>query len=130
MTEIGDQETENREVGYKRLKAWEKCDELAKAVYKASAHFPKEETYALTAQIRRASLSAPTNIVEGYARKGRKEFRHFLSISLASLAETGYLLEFARSQGYLSEDGFEKLDSLRDECSRVVWGLLESQTVR
>lgn len=129
MTETRNQGTKNRKVGYRRLKAWVKCDELAKAIYKTSAKFPKEETYALTAQIRRASLSAPTNIVEGYARKGRKEFRHFLSISLASLAETGYLLEFARSQGYLSEDGFEKLDSLRDECSRVVWGLLESQTV-
>jgi four helix bundle protein len=117
-------------LGYGNLKAWERCDESAKAVYKASAKFPKEETYALTSQIRRASLSAPTNIVEGYARKGRKEFRHFLSIASASLAETGYLLEFAGSQGYLSEDEFKQLADLRDECSRVVWGLLESQTVR
>lgn len=115
-------------VGYKNLKAWAKCNELAKVIYKVSATFPKEETYALTSQIRRAALSAPTNIVEGYARGGRKEFRQFLSIALASLAEAGYLLEFARSQNYLSEIEFTRLDNLRDECSRVVWGLTGSQT--
>lgn len=114
-------------LGYKNLKAWEKCDELAREVYSVSAKFPREEVYAFTSQIRRASLSAPTNIVEGYARRGKREFRQFLSIALGSLAETGYLLEFAKSQGYLSDKEFVIMNGLRDECSRLVWGLMKSQ---
>lgn len=118
-------------LGYKNLKAWEKCDELAKEIYRVSASFPRDEIYALTSQLRRAGLSAPTNIVEGYARrsKSKKEFYQFLTITLGSLAEAGYLLDFAKSLGYVSDPEFDKLSSLRDECSRLVWGLIRSQTV-
>jgi len=113
---------------YKKLKAWEKCDKLANKVYETTVIFPKEEIYALTSQLRRASLSAPTNIVAGYSRNSKKEFHKFLTIALASLAETGYLLEFAQAQGYLSSGHLTELDKLRDECSRMVWGLMRSQT--
>ena len=58
---------------YKELIVWQKADELAIEVYKATGSFPKEEIYGLTSQIRRAALSIPTNIAEGYARKGDKE---------------------------------------------------------
>ena len=83
------------EAGYKRLIVWEKADLLAKEIYVRTRSFPKEELYGLTSQLRRAGLSIPVNIVEGYARKSRKELQQFLNISLGSLAETEYLLKFA-----------------------------------
>ena len=58
---------------YKDLIAWQKADELAYEIYKMTKAFPRDEIYGLTSQIRRAALSVPTNIVEGYARKGDKE---------------------------------------------------------
>lgn len=116
-----------RVYGYKQLRAWEKCDELAKGVYAATAAFPREEIYALTSQLRRAALSAPTNVVEGSARRSKKELSQFLYIAWASLSETEYLLEFALSQKYLTEQEFQRLSGLRDECSRLVWGLLSSK---
>ncbi len=61
------------EVGYKKLAVWHKADELAYHVYMAVKKFPKEEIYGISSQLRRAALSVPTNIVEGYGRRGKKE---------------------------------------------------------
>ncbi|MDO8503757.1 MAG: four helix bundle protein [bacterium] len=112
---------------YKRLIAWEKADVFAKEVYKITAKFPKTEIYGLTSQLRRAVLSVPLNIIEGYARNNKKEFRNFLRIAYASLVEVEYLLEFALVQRYLADKEFAYLDSLRQECGRVLWKLLKSQ---
>jgi four helix bundle protein len=87
---------------YKDLNVWKRADDLALAVYGATKRFPKDEVYGLTSQLRRASLSVPTNIVEGYARKGDKELARFIGIAIGSLAETEYLLSFALRLGYLS----------------------------
>ncbi len=84
-------------------------DELAFQVYKATKQFPKEEMFGLTSQIRRAALSVPTNIVEGYSRKGDKELARFINISLGSLAETKYLLYFSDRLGYFKDDSYQKL---------------------
>lgn len=62
---------------YKDLRVWQKADELALEIYKISKGFPKDELYGLTSQNRCAALSIPTNIVEGYAQKGDKEFVRF-----------------------------------------------------
>ena len=72
--------------GYKKLKVWQKADELALAIYIESKKFPKEEIYGITSQLRRAALSVPTNIVEGSGRQNKKEFRQFVNIALGSLA--------------------------------------------
>lgn len=112
---------------YKKLIAWEKADVLAKEIYRLSAKFPKAEVYGLTSQLRRSSLSVALNIIEGYARNNKKEFRHFLRIAYASLVEAEYLLEFAFSQKYLTDGDFEKSDKLRNEGGKVLWKLLKSQ---
>ncbi len=112
---------------YKELIAWQKADLLAHSVYVVSGAFPKSEVFGLTSQLRRAALSVPTNIVEGFARLNRNEFRRFLSISLSSLSEVNYLLEFACKQGYLSVDKLGELMLLREECSRLIWSLHKSQ---
>ena len=65
------------EAGYKKLIVWQKADELAKFVYRETKNFPQEEIYGITSQLRRAALSIPTNIVEGYARQGKKELKQF-----------------------------------------------------
>ncbi len=113
----------NLKHGYKNLIAWQKADELARKVYFLTTTFPKEEVYGLTSQLRRAGLSVPTNIVEGYGRNNKKEFHHFLSITLGSLAEAGYLLEFAFAQLLINKSEFEKIIKLKEEVGQIVWKL-------
>lgn len=71
------------ELGYRKLIVWKKADELAYQIYRVVKKFPSSELYGLVSQMRRASFSIPTNIVEGYARKSRKEFKQFVNIALA-----------------------------------------------
>jgi len=115
------------ELGYKRLVAWQLTDRLAWEVYSATDSFPKVELFGLTSQLNRAILSVVLNIVEGYARNSKNEFRRFLLISLGSLAESGYLLDFAFKRSYLSKDKYQKLIELKNECGRVLWKLMKSQ---
>lgn len=72
---------------YKDLKIWQKSMALARATYKLTAQFPTEEKYGLASQMRRAAVSVPSNIAEGQARHGTREFLQFLSHASGSLAE-------------------------------------------
>ena len=118
----------NKNPGYKNLLAWQIADQLAQEVYKTTLQFPKEEIYGLTSQIRRASISIPLNIIEGYSRNNKNEFRQFLRIALGSLAETGYLLEFSFIQKYLSLEEFDVLTELKNRCGSLLWKLFKSQS--
>ncbi len=109
-----------------RLVAWQRCHSLALAVYRASEHWPAAERYGISGQIRRAALSAPTNIAEGSAKRGRSEFRRFLSHSIGSLSEVGYLLLVARDLGMLSEPSWSTLEQERDAAARVTFLLYRS----
>ena len=73
-------------VPYERFDAWKMSHQLALRVHWLTANWPVQERYGLTAQIRRAALSAPTNIAEGSAKRGPREFRRYLDISLGSLS--------------------------------------------
>ena len=86
--------------GYRNLKAWQKANELAHQVYDLTEKFPKSETFALTSQMRRAAVSVPANIAEGYARNSFKEKKNFYGISLASLAEVEFYIDFSRERRY------------------------------
>ena len=109
---------------YRRNKAWQKCDQFAFAVYGATRPFPREELYGLTSQIRRAALSAPTNIVEGCARRTQRDYLSFLNRAEASLEEAGYLLDFACRLGYLETKGWQVLLAMKEEAARVLAGLI------
>jgi four helix bundle protein len=111
---------------YSSLKAWQVAHRLALEVANATRSFPRHERFELASQLRRASLSAPTNLVEGQARYGSREALRFTLIAAASLLETDYLLLFALESGYLSENEHARLAELRSQASRLVYRLARS----
>ena len=106
---------------YRNLEVWQLADALALEIYKETRHFPKNEAYGITSQLRRAALSVPTNIVEGYSRRGDKELARFLDISLGSLGELRYLLSFSWRLGYLSEGRFAELENQAANVGMKLW---------
>jgi len=115
------------EVGYRKLIVWQKADEFAFQVYTATRNFPKDEIYGIISQLRRAALSVPTNIVEGYGRGGKKELKQFLNIALGSLAETRYLLDFSLRLKYLNSTTYTQLQDLAEEVGRLLWKFYKAQ---
>ena len=111
---------------WQKLEVWKLSDELAFQVYKATRSFPREEMFGLTSQIRRAALSVPTNIVEGYSRKGDKELARFVNISLGSLAETKYLLYFSNRLGYFKDGEYEDLRNGYNKLGKLLWRFYEA----
>ena len=109
---------------HQKLEAWAKGIELVIAIYKNSEHFPKEERYGLTSQIRRAAVSIPANIAEGAGRHSRKEFAHFLSNSQGSASELETELIIANRLGYLDEASFTLLIRELDRIGRLITGLV------
>ena len=109
---------------HQKLEAWAKGIELVIAIYKNSEHFPKEERYGLTSQIRRAAVSIPANIAEGAGRHSRKEFAHFLSNSQGSASELETELMIANRLGYLDEASFTLLIRELDRIGRLIMGLV------
>jgi four helix bundle protein len=109
---------------YRSIKAWQKCDAFAFAVYGATRRFPRDELYGLTSQVRRSALSAPTNIVEGCGRRTQRDYLLFLNRAETSLEEAGYLLDFARRLGYLQPKQARQLLDLKEEAARVLTGLI------
>ncbi len=115
------------EVGYRKLIVWQKADEFAFQVYTATGNFPQDEIYGIISQLRRAALSVPTNIVEGYGRGGRRELRQFLNIALGSLAETRYLLDFSLRLKYLNSTTHTQLQDLAEEVGKLLWKFYKAQ---
>jgi four helix bundle protein len=108
---------------YERLEAWRMAHRLVLTIYKVTDDWPSEERFGLTVQVRRAALSVPVNIAEGAAKRGHREFRRFLDISLGSLSELTYLLRFSRDRGLLTPETWTELESLRDEAGKLTWQL-------
>ena len=89
---------------HKDLKVWQEAMNLVVVIYEISENFPSKEIYGLTSQLRRASISVPSNIAEGAGRKGKKEFARFLYIALGSLSELETQLEIASRLTYMNEE--------------------------
>lgn len=83
---------------------WQRGIKLAKSCYQLTQHFPKSELYGLTSQIRRCSVSVPSNIAEGYGRLGAKEYKRYLSIALGSLRELDTQLVIALEVELVSKE--------------------------
>lgn len=108
---------------HKELK--ELLDQYVHGVYDVSAHFPKDEVFGVTSQLRRSTLSIMLNYIEGYARKHQKVLRNFLEISYGSLKESKYLLYFSYKRKYLPDKNYQKLIEKADRIGKMLWGILE-----
>lgn len=96
---------------FKELKVWQKSIDLVTETYLRSQKFPKEETYGLTSQIRKAAISIPSNIAEGCGRRSEKDFFNFLGIALGPAFELETQFTIARKLNFLSEAEFSELES-------------------
>ena len=115
---------------YRELIVWQEGIKLAKAVYKLTEKFPRQETYALADQIRPAVVSVPSNIAEGQARKAPGDFRRFLHIALGSLAEVDTQLVLAQEFGYLSKEDIDVLDEKIQWLRKRLYALINSLPAR
>jgi four helix bundle protein len=111
---------------YERFEAWQIAHQLALEIYRVTDNWPKEERFGLAIQLRRAALSAPTNIAEGAAKRGNREFRRFLDIALGSLSEVSYLLRFSRDRELLASESWLELETLRNRAGQLTWRLYRS----
>ena len=111
---------------YRDLLVWQRAIELVVLVYRLSAEFPRNETYGLTAQIRRASVSVPSNIAEGYGRGTRKEYLQFLSIARGSLKELETQAIIAERLSYATSAQIERLLSDSERLGKMLGSLIRS----
>lgn len=91
---------------YKKLNVWQNSHSLTLKIYEATKSFPKEELFGLTSQMRRASVSIPSNLAEGTARRSQKEFSRFIEIAQGSAFELEYQLLLSSELGYLKSNDF------------------------
>jgi four helix bundle protein len=109
---------------HRDLQAWQRAVRLVTGVYGHTKNYPTSEQFGLTSQMRRAAVSVPANIAEGFARKGTKELLHFLNIAAGSLSELDTLLEIA--SGLQFGTGHEEIQGEADAVSGLVMGLAAS----
>jgi four helix bundle protein len=111
--------------GHRGLVAWQKAMELVTEIYRITKDFPRDELYGLVSQLRRAAVSVPSNLAEGYGRNSRNEFHQFVDVARGSLAESETQIEIAKNMHYVNEESFSELLSRVDEVGRVLTGLRE-----
>lgn len=114
---------------YRDLLVWQRAIELVVLVYRFSAEFPRSETYGLSAQIRRASVSVPSNIAEGYGRGSRKEYIQFLSIARGSLKELETQTILAQRLSYATSAQVARLLSDSERVGKMLGSLIRSLKV-
>ncbi|MFV5697557.1 four helix bundle protein [Flavobacterium sp. ZT3R17] len=105
---------------FRNLLVWQKSMSLTTKIYNSTKKFPKEEIFGLTSQIRRCSISIPSNIAEGFGRDSNKEYLRFLNISIGSLFEMQTQLEIAKNIQYLDEEEFNNLYENSREIERML----------
>jgi four helix bundle protein len=109
---------------HNNLEAFKLADEIAVMVYRITSGYPKTEIYGLTAQMRRAAVSAASNIVEGCTRISQKEFLRFLEISYGSLKELRYQFTLSFRLEYCDETAFAQGDKKMHEAEKVIGCLI------
>lgn len=114
---------------YKELIVWQKAVNLVSVIYQATKDFPKEELYGLTNQIRRAAVSIPSNIAEGFGRNSKNDFKRFLQISISSVFEVQTQLEIARNLQFFSEDEYKIVFDLTREVEAMLSALIRKLKV-
>jgi four helix bundle protein len=111
---------------YKELKVWQRSYQLCLEIYRITKEFPKEERYGLTSQTRRAAVSVPSNIAEGYGRKTTPEYIQALYIAYGSNCELETQILLSGDLGYINEEGIKKLQEEISEVERMLKALIKS----
>ena len=111
---------------FRDLVAWQKAMDFVEQVYLATACFPPDERFGLTAQTRRSAVGVPSNIAEGRGRRTSRDFLNFLSIAYGSLAEVQTQLEIANRLKFVDSQVVSRLQGLANEVGRLVNGLASS----
>lgn len=106
---------------YKELIVWKKSISLVKMIYSATNMFPKNEQYGVVAQIRRAAISIPSNVAEGYGRRSHKEYLQFYSIAYGSTLELETQLIIAKELGFISQESFKRVELLLTEVIKMLY---------
>jgi four helix bundle protein len=108
---------------HENLDVWKKGIDFVIDIYRATEKFPSEEKFGLISQLRRASVSIPSNIAEGAARKSDKEFLYFLSNAQGSASEVSTEILISLKLGYLNHEHYGDLQSKLDEIGKMITGL-------
>ena len=111
---------------HRKLDVWKKSMGFVKDIYKATESFPKSETYGLISQMRRAAVSIPSNLAEGAARKGKKEFNQYLNIAQGSISELDTQIELASMLNYVDKKLYNDLMNELNRISKMLFGLSRS----
>jgi four helix bundle protein len=111
---------------FRNLTVWQRSMTLVEEIYRITKRFPREELFGLTAQIRKASVSIPSNIGEGKRRKRERAFLHHLDIALGSQGEVDVQLEIALRVGFLPKNEYKQIPPIVDEVGRMLNGLITS----
>lgn len=114
---------------HKDLIVWQKSMMLVTRLYQATQSFPKDEIYGITSQMRRAAVSIPSNIAEGYGRGYDKELIHFLYVSLGSASELETQLIISKDINYLSLENFLELSLLNNEIIKMLSSLINKRAI-
>jgi four helix bundle protein len=111
---------------FRDLKVWQRSMTLVEEIYRTTASFPRYEQFGLTSQLRRASVSIPSNIGEGKRRKRQLVFLNHLDIALGSQAEVEVQLEIAKRVGLLAAHDYQRIQTIVEEVGRMLNGLITS----
>ena len=111
---------------HRKLEVWQKAMDFVMEIYRTTGEFPETEIYGLTSQMRRASVSIPSNLAEGAGRKGNKEFMQFLNIAQGSISELDTQLEIACRLKYMNEEDYSNLIGKLTEISKMLYGLAKT----
>lgn len=110
---------------FRQLRVWQESHQLTLEIYHITKTFPKEELFSLTNQIRRASISIPSNIAEGCGRGSNKDYANFLQMALGSAFEVDYQLLLAKDLKYIDADSYLVLNGKIDILKRQLSILLQ-----
>lgn len=110
---------------YRELKVWQRSFALANTTFKITENFPQQQRFGLATQMQRSSVSVPSNIAEGFNCRSTKEYLHFLSIALGSLAELKTQTMIASAQGFILEQMADNLLQEMDEIGKMLRVLMQ-----
>ena len=120
------EKTDRTGKGFRKLIVWQKAHQLTLLIYKLTEKFPKHEMFGLTSQLRRATVSVPANVAEGYGAGGKGQFGRYLDIAQGSLAEAEYYLILAQDLTYITSSQNQQAESIRAETGFLLRRLIES----